>query len=153
MVGVILTEGPDVYHATFRSTDDIPTFFLYMLGGDDQLYTGLRCSLRAYLGSGDDYAQLNGLWNVWVYGEDGNDTIDVTKSVETLTIDGGDGADRVNFLADPLGPITVVGGAGNDSFYGNGHQFYGTLSGGSGDDFFSGFGNHGDWKITLAGGT
>ena len=153
MVGVTLTEGPDVYYSTLRSGDPgIPVFQVNMLGGDDQLYVRSPCSMRAYLGAGNDYAQFTSMYDLLVYGEGGNDTIDL-RSFWSLTLDGGDGADRVNFTTDGIGPITATGGAGNDSFYGNAHNFYGTINGGSGDDFFSGFGTHGDWKITLAGGT
>ena len=154
MVGITLTEGPDVYFSTLRSPDPgIPIFEIRMLGGNDQLYTSYPSSLRAYLGSGDDYARFGMMYDLFVYGESGNDTIDFMKNFLSLTLDAGDGADRVNFFSDPIGTITATGGAGNDSFYGNGHQFYGTINGGIGDDYFAGFGNHGDWKVTLAGGT
>jgi Ca2+-binding RTX toxin-like protein len=154
MVGITLTEGPDVYYSTLRSPDPgIPVFQINMLGGNDKLYTSYPCSLRAYLGSGDDYAKFGMMYDLYVYGEFGNDTIDFMKSFWSLTLDTGDGADRVNFFANPIGTIAATGGAGNDSFYGNGYQFYGTINGGADNDTFSGFGNHGDWKVTLAGGT
>ena len=152
MPGITLTEGADVYHSTLRSPEPgIPIFQINMLGGNDQLYTHFPCSLRAFLGTGDDFAQFNGMFDLFVYGEAGNDVIDFLKGFWSLTLDGGDGADRINFITN-ASDITATGGAGNDSFYGNGYQHFGTITGGTGDDFFSGFGS-GESNITLAGGS
>lgn len=153
MPGFALTEGPDVYFSTLRSNEPgVPTFQINMLGGNDQLYTLWPSSLRAYLGSGNDYAQFIFMYDLSVYGEAGNDTI-FLKSFWSLSLDGGDGADRVSFTSNSSGPITATGGAGNDFFYGNGHDLTGTVSGGSGNDSFSGFGPYGGRNITLAGGS
>ena len=151
MVGITLTEGADVYYSTLRSGEPgIPIFQINMLGGNDKLITLFPCSLRAYLGSGDDVAQFTTMYDLFVYGEAGNDTIDL-KGFWSLTLDGGDGADRVNFTTNAFSPINATGGAGNDSFFGNGHQLNGTIAGGTGDDSFAGF-VQGASNLTLAGG-
>ena len=151
MPAVTLTEGPDVYSTSWRTTEDIIFLNVYMLGGDDRFNNTGYGSLRIYMGAGNDYALINSCFQAIVYGEAGSDTVDANLS-GPFTFDGGDGADRVNFLKSSYS-VNVEGGLGNDSFYGNNFSIVGTISGGGGNDLFKGFGNYGGSTPTLSGGT
>ena len=146
-----LTEGPDVYTTTWRTSEDIIFLNVYMLGGDDRFNNIGWGSLRIYMGSGNDYALINPCYQAIIYGEAGNDTVDANTNAP-LTFDGGDGADRVNFLK-PCFSVSIDGGLGNDSFYANNYTIGGSINGSAGNDLFKGFGNYGGYKPTLAGGT
>jgi Ca2+-binding RTX toxin-like protein len=103
------------------------------------------------MGAGNDYARINSCYQAIVYGEAGNDTVDANLGSQ-FTFDGGDGADRVNFLkANHF--VSIDGGLGNDSFYGNNFSIGGSINGGAGNDLFKGFGNYEAYKPTLTGGT
>ncbi|MCH8617343.1 hypothetical protein LZ016_14690 [Sphingomonas sp. SM33] len=150
MTTTTLTDGPDVFTTTWRSSEDVLFLNVYMLGGDDRFSNVGWGSLRIYLGAGNDYALINPCYQAIVYGEAGDDTVDANLN-SPLTFYGGDGADRVNFLKSSFF-VTIDGGPGNDSFYANNFTIGGSIKGGAGDDIFRGFGNYGGYKPTLAGG-
>ena len=150
---ITLTEGPDVYYSSVRGGDpDLIMFDLYMLGGDDKLFTSSVTGLRVYMGAGNDYARMNMMYQYVIHGEAGDDVVDIASSAAwTVQIYGGEGADRVNFLIDEP-DASIWGGLGNDAFYGTGRTLGGTIRGDEGDDRFVGFGGSAGVKTTLAGG-
>ena len=92
MPAVTLTEGPDVVNSGFRTSE--PEFFItyYMLGGDDW-FTNTSSgygSHRVYMGDGNDYAKINFCYQAILYGEGGNDLVDINNAVAwTMIVDGG----------------------------------------------------------------
>ncbi|MCX5380343.1 hypothetical protein [Streptomyces sp. NBC_00091] len=91
---------------------------------------------QAFLGSGDDFANINiltasdGISGGSLHGGDGTDTL--TVAVCTLsTVAGEDGADTIDIT--DANACTVLGGAGNDSIH-EGAEATGTVDGGPGND-------------------
>ena len=155
---ISFTEFDDVFAVT-----GMDTYELDFLGGADLLRVW-RGSVTAYLGTGDDVAILRG-GSSSIFAGAGNDSIHILASGSTvdggddddlitirggnsLTIDGGNGNDRVNFYSGAA-DVSISGGEGADRFFGYERAITGTIAGGAGNDSFYRFLG----GVTLAGGT
>ena len=82
---------------------------------------------------------LTNIENVVMQTQSGDDSITVTAlagtGVKRVTMDGGDGNDTLDGSAADV-PLTILGGAGNDTLLGGSKND--ALSGGDGNDFLSG---------------
>lgn len=167
------TNGDDDYVAT-GSLDFSDPLILNFLAGNDSLRI-LSGVVRAFMGDGDDFARVDTGSTGRVFGEAGNDRIDVHASrsgaeggdgndvinlvgtiLTSLNIRGGAGDDRINFRADVPWFLelrrmnsTIDGGDGNDLFVGYGHAV-GRVLGGAGNDRFYDFGGIGVGDFTAA---
>jgi Ca2+-binding RTX toxin-like protein len=163
MPTLTFTDGPDTYVSS-GSADPNDPLVLQFLAGNDTLRSSGGFT-EAHMGDGDDYARFDGAARV--YGDAGNDRLDVLISVGLadggsgndtfnittrgspfgIRVDGGPGDDRFNFFADmpffiDFGRRNIIlGSDGNDSFYGYGHDV-GWVQGGAGNDRFYGLSRH-----------
>lgn len=145
----IFTAGAD----SFKTTNAADTYELDFLGGNDSLEV-VAGTVTSRLGTGNDSAIVRG-GSATINGDAGNDLFTVFGG--TSTINGGTGMDRlifrqqanvsanlgddndrVDFYVAVLG-INIIGGAGNDTFFGNSYFHSGSIYGGSGNDLFYGF--------------
>lgn len=162
MATQFFTNGNDVY--TVSSSGD---YSLVFLGGNDTLTVDGGTSTTAAMGEGNDIVKLKSGLAILVYGESGADLFDVWAADATAYGGGGNdifklrggsgqqlfgelGADRFHFFFNGV-DVTLDGGGGNDSFYGNNYVISGNIYGGGGNDFFSSF--NGNGAILLHGGT
>ena len=156
------TNGNDIYSVTAAGT-----YELNFLDGDDTLTVNGGTFTTARMGVGNDRVYLRA-GGATIFGDLGNDRFDiyaggytvdggagsdrfVVRGGSGLTLTGGLGEDRVDFLANAANFLTH-GNDGNDSFYGAGFTISGRIFGDAGNDFFAGFANRAGNLVVLYGG-
>jgi Ca2+-binding RTX toxin-like protein len=152
------TPGPDQLHGTAQADEihggdgddrlvgDAGDDLLFGEGGNDTLDGG-DGSDTVSGGDGNDLVDDNGLGNDSLSGGAGNDELSInrpptaTPATWSVTLDGGDGDDRLLLNAEfETLSATILGGAGNDTVQGGG-AITGSIDLGAGDDVFSLFGS------------
>ncbi|MDG3442400.1 beta strand repeat-containing protein [Nitrospirillum amazonense] len=106
--------------------------------GDDVLYGNNAANTGG--DTGDDRLTDDQGGNDQLYGQDGNDTLTVTRytstATETILMDGGSGNDTISFYGSGRQTVTILGGSGNDAISANALA-QGTIDAGDGDDTLS----------------
>ena len=150
------TSGADTIYNTVSS------IAINASGGNDTIYTSYTLdtendlhyketsNITVNAGNGDDYIQ-NSSADSKINGGAGNDTIYNDVDGKNSTLNGGDGDDKIyncdSDLSYGVDSIIMIGGAGNDYLYGNGHKYL-KIYGGSGNDTVKNIG----YYSTLTGG-
>src|SRR5215475_7474576 len=99
MPTLTFTDGPDTYVSSGSANPHDPLITNF-LAGNDSLRT-VAGYTQGYMGDGDDYARVDSTSLAIIFGEAGNDRIDVYGN--STRVDGGDGDDVINVFAGGVG--------------------------------------------------